>query len=216
MLGLKQAWKQRPHRKPFGVAGMYAGEQRLGEIIGCLSTESAAHEARDRFIGIALAAGDNHLEGHAQLSAPREERRFRKCTGANRKAKKRPFGNCVKPTLAQDVCSARLDGRHEPVGEAELLAERNGRRLLHQERVGATVDHPAIETFRDDGAAETGACFEQANLKTQTLQLVRRRKSGNAASDDDGVENAVVHTSRFVVVEFVFTSLFHYVRREAL
>ena len=51
-LGLDEAREQRADRQPIDVAGVDAGEQRLGEIGRRFVAEAPAHERADRFVGV--------------------------------------------------------------------------------------------------------------------------------------------------------------------
>ena len=47
--------------------------------------------------------------------------------------------------------------------EAELAAQRDGGRLLHQQRIGAAVDDPSIEALGANDAAEAIAGLEDGD-----------------------------------------------------
>ena len=49
-LRIDQARKQRTHRQPIDVAGVDAGQQRLGQVVHGLAAEAAAHERGDRLV----------------------------------------------------------------------------------------------------------------------------------------------------------------------
>ena len=55
-LGLDQPREERAHRQPVDVAGVDAGEQRLGEVVDRLLAEAAPDERADRFVLVAAAA----------------------------------------------------------------------------------------------------------------------------------------------------------------
>ena len=56
-LGIEQPRKQRADRQTFDVAGVDAGEQRLGQVVDRFLAEAAAHERADRFVLVATCAG---------------------------------------------------------------------------------------------------------------------------------------------------------------
>ena len=96
----------------------------------------------------------------------------------------------MQPAVAQDVCRARRQRRDETVGDSQLAAERDRRRLLHEQRVRTAVDHPAVEPFGGDDAAGARRRFEDPNAQPALLQLVRGGQPGDAAADDGDVEDA--------------------------
>ena len=69
-LGFDEARKQRANRESIDVAGMNAGEQRLGEIGHRLLTETAPDERADRFVRLVALRGDEQLRAHPKLAGP--------------------------------------------------------------------------------------------------------------------------------------------------
>ena len=55
-LGLDQAREERAHRETLDVAGVDAGEQRLGEVVDRFLAESPAHERGDRLVLVVAVA----------------------------------------------------------------------------------------------------------------------------------------------------------------
>ena len=102
----------------------------------------------------------------------------------------------MQPAVANDVGGARRERRDQPLAEAELAAQRHRTRFLHQQRVRAAVDDPAVEPLRGDDAAGAVAGLEDAHADAAPLQLVRGRQPGDAAADDGDVDGArsVGHT----------------------
>ena len=103
----------------------------------------------------------------------------------------------MQTPVAQNIGSARFERGDEPIGDSKFAAERHSGRLLHEQRVGTGIDHPAVEAFGQDDAADALRCFQQPNVYAAPLEFVRRRESGDATTDDDNVENIVVHSSMF-------------------
>src|SRR5205823_10926107 len=73
--------------------------------------------------------------------------------------------------------------------EAELLAERDGRRLLHQQRIGAAVDREAADLLTEDHAAGARRALEDDERAAAQVELVGRREPRDPAADDRRVEN---------------------------
>ena len=71
-LGLDEAGKQRADRQPIDVAGMDAGEQRLGQVRRRFVAEAPAHERRrSTRRRPSLSRRDEQLRAHAQSCRPR-------------------------------------------------------------------------------------------------------------------------------------------------
>ena len=69
-LGLEQPRKQRAHRQALDVAGVDAGEQRLGQVVDRLLAEAPPHERADRFVVVATrGAASTTSQRHPQLAA---------------------------------------------------------------------------------------------------------------------------------------------------
>ena len=75
----------------------------------------------------------------------------------------------MQPSVAKDVGGAGRNRRKQPIAEAELAAERDGRGFLHEQRIGPAIDDPAIEPIAANHAAETSGGFEEANVDAATL-----------------------------------------------
>ena len=89
--------------EPVDVARVDAGEERFGEVVGRLASESPPHERRDRFI-LPVANGRNErLARHAQLAHRREERRAGERPEADRKAHERALHQWREASALQDV-----------------------------------------------------------------------------------------------------------------
>ncbi len=97
----------------------------------------------------------------------------------------------MEASVAQDVRRARRQSGEQAIAEAELPAERHGRRLLHEQGIGAAVDDPAVEAIGANDAAEAVGSFEQADADAAALQLVGGREAGDAGADDSDIR--VVH-----------------------
>ena len=70
-------------------------------------------------------------------------------------------------------------------GEAELLAELNRRRLLHQQRVGSRVDREPVAVLGVNQSAEARRGLEQDERDVAARELERGGQAGDAAADDD-------------------------------
>ena len=101
--------KERAHRESIDISGMNPRQQRLGEIVHRLLTESPAHERADRLVLVILAARNEDLARHPQLAGEREERRVGKRAEAEREAEKGSFGQRMQASVSQDVRGTRRD-----------------------------------------------------------------------------------------------------------
>ena len=90
----------------------------------------------------------------------------------------------MKAPVAQDVGGARCERRDESIGDPELAAERHGGGLLHEQRIGAAIDDPAVESIAADYTAEAIGGFEQADVDAAPLQIVRGCKARDASAGD--------------------------------
>jgi hypothetical protein len=85
--------------------------------------------------------------------------------------------------------------------EAKLAAQRDGRALLREQRIGSAVNHPFIESIGTNDTTEPLAGLDEQRFDTTPLQLVGRSESGNASADDGSVERIhAVHSSDFSVL----------------
>ncbi len=91
----------------------------------------------------------------------------------------------MEAAVAQDVGGARRPRRHELPGEAELLAELNRRRLLHQQGIGPGVDREPVAALGVNQSAEARRGLEQKELDAAARELERGGQAGDAAADDD-------------------------------
>ena len=91
----------------------------------------------------------------------------------------------MQPPVAEDVGRARPPRGHELPGEAELLAELNRRRFLHEEGIGPRVDREPVAVFGANQSAEARRGLEKDELDVAARELERGREAGNAAADDD-------------------------------
>ena len=166
---------------------MDAREQRLGQVVHRLVAEAAPDECADRFVLITLAAGNRHFARHPQPAAKAEHRRPRQGAELQREAEEGSFRNRMQPIVTQDVRRARRQRRHQPIGNAQLAAQGDRSRLLHQQRIGAAVDHPAVESLGGDDAAGARRRFEDPHADAAPLQLERSGQPGDAAADDGDI-----------------------------
>ena len=98
-------------------------------------------------------------------------------------------GSGMQTSAALDEREARRLGRHEPIAEAELLAERDAVGLLDEQRVGPAVDREAVDLLAEDDAAGARRALEQRRTSTpRCVQLVGGAEPGDAAADDDDVD----------------------------
>jgi hypothetical protein len=187
---------------------MNARQQRLGEIVHRLLTEASTHERRNRLVLVVFVARHNHLADHPQFAAQREERRVRQRAHAQRKAEKRPFGERVKTSVAQDVGGARHKRGQQAIADSELTAERDRGGLLHEHRIGSAIDDPSIESIAAYHTAQTIGGLEQADADAAPLQLVCGREARDASADNGHVEDATVHASMFSLLRSCSVSMF--------
>jgi hypothetical protein len=160
---------------------------RLGKVIDGLLAETAAHEAADRLVLVAASSRGDRLERHSHLARDAEERRSRKALRGQWKPEERSFGDRMQSIVANHVRRPWRQRVNQSIGDAQLAAQRDGRGLLNEHRVGAAVDHPSILTIGSDDATGTRRSLEEGDGQTAQLKLVRGRKTCNAAADDRDV-----------------------------
>src|SRR5207248_11451770 len=169
-LGLQQPRKERRHRKPIDITGMYARQKRLREVRDGFSTEAAADELCNGFI-TAVAAGDEELGGHPHLRPPGKQRRSHERTEPRRNAEHRTHGQRMKPVVPLNVCHPRWKRRRQAAAEPELLAEGDRVALLRQQGVRAGVDRETVDLFAQDDAARPFGAFDDREGDATRLQL---------------------------------------------
>ncbi len=76
-------------RQAIDVAGMDAGQQRLGQVVGRFAAEAARMKPPIDSSPVVGAPGDEHFGAHAQLPGPREEAGAKKRTDPRRNAEHR-------------------------------------------------------------------------------------------------------------------------------
>ncbi len=86
--------------------------------------------------------------------------------------------------VTQNKRGPRKLGGEEAVAEAQLVAKRDGGRLLHEERVGPCVDDELTNALREDDAARPRVALEHEHRAFPLAQLVRGRQTGDAGPDD--------------------------------
>ena len=94
----------------------------------------------------------------------------------------------MKLAVAQHECRARKLGRDEPIAKPELVAQRNGGGLLHEQRVGSRIDDELADALGHDDAARPLLAFEDDDRAFAFLQLEGGREPGNSAADDGDVD----------------------------
>jgi hypothetical protein len=96
----------------------------------------------------------------------------------------------MESSVAQDVGGAWHERRDEPIAKPELATEPDGGGLLHEHRVGAAVDHPAVESIGPNDSAESIGGFEETDADAAALELVGRGEARNASADDGYIDLA--------------------------
>src|SRR5437667_3474970 len=76
--------EERANRQTVHVAGVDAGQERLGQKRGRFAAETPRHERTNRLVRIFAARWDQQLRAHAYLATPREESRAEDRTDARR------------------------------------------------------------------------------------------------------------------------------------
>jgi hypothetical protein len=112
----------------------------------------------------------------------------------------------MEACAAQDVRGPRQQSRNQAIGETELAAERDGRALLRQQRIGSAVNHPSIESIGTNDTTEPVARFDEQNVDTPPPQFVGCRQTGDTSADNDYF--AIVHGSIFLVLRSSSISVF--------
>src|SRR5262249_62161170 len=79
--------------------------------------------------------------------------------------------------------------RPQAAAEPELLAQPDAVGLLGENRIRSGVDGEAVDLFAGDHAAGPRAALEDDERDAARPELVRRRKTGDAGADDDGVDD---------------------------
>ncbi len=138
--GFDQPRKQRAHRQPLDVARMDAGKQRLGDVGDGLGPEAAPHEFGNRFIVGARRPGMNSSAAIRNFARQPKQRAPEQRLQPRRESENRRAGQRMQLAVAQDERGPRKLGREEPVAEAQLVAQRDGGRLLHEQRIRPGVD----------------------------------------------------------------------------
>ena len=75
----------------------------------------------------------------------------------------------MESSVAQHIRGARRECREEPIAKPKLAAESHGGGLLHEHRIGAAVDHPAVESIGPNDAAESIGGFEETDADAAAL-----------------------------------------------
>ncbi len=75
----------------------------------------------------------------------------------------------MESSVAQHVGGSRRECRDEPIAKAKLAAEPDRGGLLHEHRVGAAVDHPAVESIGPNDPAESIGGFKKTDADTAAL-----------------------------------------------
>src|SRR5206468_2599018 len=198
-LELDEAGHGGAQRQPLGVAGVDAAEERLGHALERLAAEPPADEGRDALVGVVRAARQPEVEEHAQLAAPREERRGGDRPGVGRGEEHEALRHRDQLAAAHDVRAPVAGPRaDQPVAEAEPLAEGERPGLLRDEGVGAALDQEAVGPLARDRAAEPILRLEQQDLDSAAGldQAERGREPGHAATHDrDPLHRAASRTT---------------------
>jgi hypothetical protein len=184
-LHLGEARHGRAQRQRFGVAGVDAARERVGDALERLGAEAASHERGQTFVGVVLPARQHEVEPHAELAREREERRADERPERRRREQQEAVRQRVEMVAARDVGAAvGLARRHEVGAEPHPLAERQRPRLVGDEGVCARLDQEAVVRDRSDRAAEARAGLEQLDGAASLDHAERRRDAGDAAPDD--------------------------------
>ena len=184
-LQLPKAREGREDREPLGIACVDAGEQRLAQALHGLLPEAPAQERRDRLVAVAVLAGDQDVEAHAQLARPGEEAAREEGQDLRRHREHHPLGQRVELSPVQDEDRALVGVRgDQALAEAELAAQRDRLGLLRQHRVGSALEQEAVPRLGADHPAEALPRLEQDVGHLLLVEGERGRESGDAAADD--------------------------------
>ena len=96
----------------------------------------------------------------------------------------------MQRAVAQDVRGPRQLGREQPVAEAELVAQRDGRRFLDEQRVGTGIDDELADPLGLDDAAGRDSRSRTTTDALALRELVGRGETGDAAADDGNVDRS--------------------------
>ena len=198
-LGVGKPGEQGPDRQAVHIAGMDAGEQRLGNVGDRFRSEPAPHESGDRFVAVRSRARNHDLGGHPELGRRAEERGFEQRPEPRRKAENRSGRQRMQLAAAQNERGARQFGGEEAVAEADLVAECDGSRLLDEERVRPCVDDELANALRDDDATRPRIALEHDDRPFPLAQLEGGRQTGHSSADDGDVDTFGVVSHKSVV-----------------
>ena len=101
------------------------------------------------------APGNEHFGRHPQLRRQAEERALEEGLQPRRESEDRRTRKRMQLAIAENERSTRKFGREEPIAEPELVAQRHGGRLLHEQRVGSRIDDELADPFGPDDAARS-------------------------------------------------------------
>ncbi len=157
-LELGEAREARGQAEQRAIAGVDAGDHRIGEHLGRLAASTAAHEGVDRLVAGVGSAAAEALPQQRALAAQRQEVATQQRTGSG--------GKCVQPVAQEEIAMAcrRGTGSDQPLGEASVLAERLGGRLAVEEAVGSGLQLEAVVAQRPGCAAGAGGFFEDGDV----------------------------------------------------
>ena len=160
-----------------------------------LASEAAADERADALVARPRGARQHEVERHPQLAARREQRREGERTEIRRGEQQKAVGQRRRSALVHDVrAPVRLPRADER--DAEPLAERDGIRLLGEDRVGAGLDREARRPFGPDRAAETVVRLEQDDVGRAALDgTVRGREPRDPPTDHGDGGHGVLRTT---------------------
>ena len=198
-LGLDQPRKQGPHGQALDVAGVDAGQQRLGDVVDRLAAEAAGRRTtrstrrpRRRRAGAERSAPGPCGAGRAARAAGSSPAA---AAGWGRPAPRRPAARGAGPPRRTNALrGGRVATRRPPSPSSRAQLDRG--RLLHQQGVRPPVDGEAADLLRADHAAEPGGALEQHVRHAARLQLVGRGQPADAAAHDRHVDVGVRHCGR--------------------
>ena len=115
-------------------------------------------ERSDRFIvAVSAVSGgpprENEIHHHSEFGGSREEAVRGEREEARRNAEHGRLRQGIERPGSEDVGRAGWERRDEPSAQAELVAQRDGCWLLHEQRIWTGVDREPIGVLRQDDPA---------------------------------------------------------------
>ncbi len=172
-LHLQEHGEGRLHAHLLGVAGVDAGDDRLGDTRQRLAAEAAADEVGEALVGCDrrgtrpvadrdAATRQHQVEPHAQLARPAHEAAEREGDDARRHHEDDALGQLVQAAAREDEALADVLVRVEQaVADVEPARHLDRPGLLDDRRVRAALDDEPVAAHGVDLAAEARLLLEE-------------------------------------------------------